>query len=69
MKAENCAKWHPEAKRLRALIPFWPFTGTYCTGCKELTSDDWGHIKMFFWDILVGWWWNGMALIEDFDES
>ena len=60
----QCGNFHAEGKMLPAYIQCWPFDATMCSVCGDV-GVGWGPVKTFFFDVLIGWWWDGMVKVYD----
>lgn len=63
VKTAPCSA-HPTAKQHEARIPCWPWTGSFCSECGEVTTN-WGWFRQLAWDILIYSWWNGAVLVKE----
>ena len=63
-----CGNYHAPAPLLDAWIQCWPFDAKWCSHCGDV-GVEWGPVKQFAFDVLIGWWWAGAVLVKDSENN
>jgi hypothetical protein len=63
LKRQVCGNFHADAPTQKAYIQCWPFEATLCS-CGDV-GVNWGVVKSLAFDILIGWWWDGMVRVAE----
>lgn len=62
-KQQRCGNYHADAPQWDAYVQCWPFDAKMCSCCEDVWVD-WGPVKHFIFDVLIGWWWYGLVIVK-----